>query len=335
VRANVSSGSTAPSLAFEIASRALARPWRAVFFLFGGGICGFGVSRLVPSEYTTAASVAVDETSLPNIGALGSLVSRISGDLGNRAESPPFIASLFRSDAAQIPVLDTLLLTRSGQLQTVVEHYRIRAEGRSLQETQQRALRKMRRRVDAAFDRETGLVSINVEDEDPVFAAALARVLIQSVSDNTIHRRRSQYAALRQYADGRVREARDSLTRAEDTLTRFLTVNRAGFETPALAAEKARLEREVTLRLQTYSSANDQLEFARFNEARTTPVISTVDEPLVPYKRSWPSRTLFVLLGSLLGVGVLVALALDQVYEFRQVWRTMRAHAPLRGAKVA
>jgi uncharacterized protein involved in exopolysaccharide biosynthesis len=331
----MSSGSNAPSLAFEIASRLLARPWRAVFVFLGAGICGYGVSWLVSSEYTASASVAVDETSLPNIGALGSLVSRISGNLGNRAESPPFIASLFRSKAAQVPVLETPLSTRSGSVQTVIEHYRIGTRGRRISEIQQRALRRMRQCVDAAFDRETGIVSVSVEDKDPVFAAALIRVLIQSVNDNTINRRRSQYAALRQYAEGRVREARDSLTRAEDILTRFLTVNRAGFQTPALAAEKARLEREVTLRLQTYSSANDQLEFARFNEARTTPVITIVDEPVAPYKRSWPSRILFALLGSLLGVVVLAGIALDQVYEFGRMWHTMRARAQLRGAKVA
>ena len=139
------------SVGVEAVSHALATPWQTVVLLVGGGVCGYGVSWFIPRQYTTSATVVVNETPLPNSGALGSLVERIGGNLGIKAESPPFIASLFNSEAVQFPVFDVKLPTVVGLQETVPEHYGTFTRSRGFAEVQQRTLRKMRKRVDASI----------------------------------------------------------------------------------------------------------------------------------------------------------------------------------------
>jgi uncharacterized protein involved in exopolysaccharide biosynthesis len=73
---------------------------------------------------------------------------------------------------------------------------------------------------------------------------------------------------------------------------------------PDLQMEEGRLKRAVDMAQQVYVQLRMQAEQAGLQEIRNTPVISAVDPPLLPVKRSWPNRRLAVVLGLMIGMAL-------------------------------
>jgi len=65
---------------------------------------------------------------------------------------------------------------------------------------------------------------------------------------------------------------------------------------PRLAVPYANLYREVQVQETVYELLTRQYEVARIQEAKDVPVISVIDVPGIPEKKSFPPRTLIVLL---------------------------------------
>ena len=59
--------------------------------------------------------------------------------------------------------------------------------------------------------------------------------------------------------------------------------------------------REVEAKQQVYVTLQQQLELARINEVKQTPIINILDEARAPVNKSRPNRLLIVVLSSLAG----------------------------------
>ena len=70
---------------------------------------------------------------------------------------------------------------------------------------------------------------------------------------------------------------------------------------PAAGLEYIRKERDVQYHQTLFELLARQLEAARIDEAKASPGIQVVDQPQVPEVKSWPSTTLFLLVGTLVG----------------------------------
>src|SRR5205814_260548 len=97
-------------------------------------------------------------------------------------------------------------------------------------------------------------------------------------------RRQTQAAVERQFIEARLAEVRDEVATAEERLARFLRTNRLFQTSPELGFEHDRLDREVMLRQQLYTSLVQAYEQARIDEVRNTPVIVVVEQPRRPVK---------------------------------------------------
>jgi uncharacterized protein involved in exopolysaccharide biosynthesis len=75
--------------------------------------------------------------------------------------------------------------------------------------------------------------------------------------------------------------------------------------------EYIRRDRDVKYHEALYTLLLRQFESAKLDESRAAPLVQVVDEAVVPDQKSWPPRTIFVLvfafLGICCGVGWLVA----------------------------
>lgn len=92
---------------------------------------------------------------------------------------------------------------------------------------------------------------------------------------------------------------------------------------PRLAVPYADLYREVRVQETVYELLTQQLEMARIQEAKDTPVVSVIDAPGVPEKKSFPPRALLALLIAAISVAVTAVLLLIQ----RQ-WRAVHTDDP-------
>ena len=82
---------------------------------------------------------------------------------------------------------------------------------------------------------------------------------------------------------------------------------------PRLAVPYADLYREVRVQETVYELLTQQLEMARIQEAKDIPVVSVIDAPGVPEKKSFPPRLLLALLLTMIAVTVTAVLLLLQL----------------------
>jgi uncharacterized protein involved in exopolysaccharide biosynthesis len=79
---------------------------------------------------------------------------------------------------------------------------------------------------------------------------------------------------------------------------------------PRLAVPYANLYREVQVQEAVYELLTQQFELARIQEAKDVPVVSVIDAPSIPEKKSFPPRLLLALLITAISVVVASALIL-------------------------
>ncbi len=70
---------------------------------------------------------------------------------------------------------------------------------------------------------------------------------------------------------------------------------------PEAGLEYIRKERDVQYHQTLFELLARQLEAARIDEAKASPTIQVVDQPQVPDAKSWPSTSLFLVVGAVLG----------------------------------
>jgi uncharacterized protein involved in exopolysaccharide biosynthesis len=157
---------------------------------------------------------------------------------------------------------------------------------------------------------EIGAVEIVVETPRAAVSQALARRLVAEVNRFNVVRRRSQATEERAFVAEQVERTRAELEVAERELLEFIQSNRGFAAAPELQFEHDRLQREVSSRQRLYTSLADDLAEVRIREVRDTPVITMLEEPVLP-SRPVPRHTATkAVLGMMTGllVGVLLAL---------------------------
>ena len=92
---------------------------------------------------------------------------------------------------------------------------------------------------------------------------------------------------------------------------------------PRLAVPYADLYREVRVQETVYELLTQQLEMARIQEAKDIPVVSVIDAPGVPEKKSFPPRLYLALLLTMIAVTVTAVLLLIQLR-----WAAVRNEDP-------
>lgn len=163
--------------------------------------------------------------------------------------------------------------------------------------------------VSAEEARALGGVRIHVTTAWPSVSKALADRLLRRLNEFNLETRRSQAAAERQFAEVQAAEAALALHDAERRLQAFLRSNRAITGSPELTFEHDRLQRDVALRQQIYSSLLQSREEARMREVRNLAVISVFEKPRLPRIPESRKTVKKTIIGGLTGgfIGVMLA----------------------------
>jgi uncharacterized protein involved in exopolysaccharide biosynthesis len=80
--------------------------------------------------------------------------------------------------------------------------------------------------------------------------------------------------------------------------TLFVPFSRA----PEIGTRLGQLMRDVRIHQEVYALLVQQLEQAKILEAKDTPKIQFLDKAFPPYKKSWPKKSIFIIVGFLLGL---------------------------------
>jgi uncharacterized protein involved in exopolysaccharide biosynthesis len=286
----------------------------------------------------TSDAAFMPMASATNRQALAGLAAQFGVALPTQeaGQSPQFYIDLLRSR----PILESVATARytvttdSGTVATdLVTLLRTRGDtpARRLAET----CKRLNTMLGAVAGLRTGVVSLTVRSPYPELSQAIAQRFLDQVDAFNQRGRGSRAAAERRFVKGRLQEAREELATAEDRLLLFTRQNRTFVAASELTVRQDRLQREVSMRQQVYTSLAQAYEQAKIEEVRDTPVLSIVVPPSLPAqgdsrdlaKRGIVLTVFFAVLGGL------VSLVRDYtqehgtdpaMLELRSAWQALR-----------
>lgn len=290
--------------------------WRRTILLLGlvGGLLGLGSALLSRRQYVASATFLPQqsESSVSGLAAAASQFGIQVGSANNGSWGPPLYVKLLGSPVLLESIArDTIPVAElGGRRVPVMDLLEVEAPTPALR--LDKTVRTLQRMVSAGEIKTLGVVQVSVVSRWPSVSVAMTQMLLTQVNRFNVERRQSQAAAERRFVDSLATNAERALRDAENRLQYFLQQNRV-FASPQLTFERDRLQREVSLRQELYTSLLHNREDARIREVRATPVITVVEEPRLPVVPLARKAVLTALLGGLVGltIGVLTALAMQ------------------------
>lgn len=288
----------------DVIGAAVRRHWGLILLIALPFPIVVGIASLMSArEYAVSAAFMPQEPSSA-VSGLSALTSQL-GLAQNRATTgPQFYADLVVSRS----MLKDVVLSRyevPGFRGTLLEYF---DAGNDSLRSLIRAERALDRALTVTTNKATGVVTVQVRTRVPALSQAVIERVLALLNDFNLNRRQFSGRAERQFLERRLAIADNMLSRADAELAGFLVRNRNIVNAPILQQQRERLEREIAIRQTAVSTLAQQLEAARTDEIRNTPLITLVERPqdtLEPVGRGTISRTFLALLtGIVIGVAV-------------------------------
>lgn len=290
----------------SIATTVLRHRWLIVGAAIVGAVLAVLPVLSLKPLFQAHASFIPQDTQAPQTG-----VSGLAGQLGLAAtRGNEFYLKLITSPVLLRQVShDTLVVPEmGGRRLTLMQVLNVNRGTQAADEEE--AIRKLSSLVSASMDKTDGMVTLTVTTLWRSVSLAIAQSLVEGVNDYNERTRQTQAAAERKFVEGRLSVAGSDLRAAEDRLEGFLRMNRGDVGgAPQLAFERDRLQRDVTLRQQLYSTLTQSFEDVRIREVRDTPVITVFEPPTAPLEAAPRRRVKRVFYGGIFGALAGIALS--------------------------
>ena len=295
---------------FALGTTLLRNRWRIARWALGGAAIATLVVLFRPAVFMASASF-VPQGNDPGRSGLASLAGQFGVSLpaATQSLSPDFYAKLLKSRVLLAPIArDTFVVQElGGRRIPFLDVFKI--GGGSQAQREERGVALLRSIVAVSVVKASGVVELSVTTRWPSVSLAIVTDLVNGVNEYNQRTRQSQAAAERKFVEGRLEVASGELRAAEDRLEGFLRTNRQFASSPELTFQRDRLQRDVSLQQQVFTSLTQSYEEVRIREVRDTPVITMFETPAVRAQPESRGRVSGVLLGLMLGafLGIIVA----------------------------
>ena len=257
---------------------------------------------------------------LPEYGSKSSTLSGLASLAGiNLGEAAPseIYENLINSESVMERVIYTKYETEKfDKPVNLFEYFEIKVDDNYPSELQQRknflSIYKSltNGNIKTDIERMTKILTVTVTMPESKLSSDVANEVVASL-DNYIRTKRKSYASeQRYYLEKRIEQVKDSLTITEEHLKKFREQNRVIAQSPQLLLEQSRLTRTVEILQAVYIELTKQLEIAKIDEIRDTPVINIKEEAKDPIQRAGPNRRkalLFVIFFSICSTVIFIA----------------------------
>jgi uncharacterized protein involved in exopolysaccharide biosynthesis len=245
------------------------------------GMALYLAMTLLPTAYQSRATLLVRSSS-PQTSGLAALAASQLGLSPSNFDpgSPQFILVALTTFSVMDSILDRPYVTSTGTYPSLGIF--LAGDSASLRSNPYGAYQKLRRMFDLTADLRAPILKLEVTAGDSVGAADVARTTIDVLSKFVLVNRATNSRAQREFLDREVAQARAHLRSAEDSLQAFLAANHTIATSPLLTFRQNRLQREIDHATLLEATLTTQLQSAKVDEARDTPVITVIDPPKVP-----------------------------------------------------
>ena len=166
--------------------------------------------------------------------------------------------------------------------------------------------------IDIAIDKKTGVISISVEDQDPLISKTLADSIQEKLQVRITNYRTNKARIDYEYYKRLEAEARQDYEKVRGQYASMADAS----TNPRLRSTVLKMEdmeKDMQLKYNAYSLINTQLQAAKAKVQEDTPAFTVLKGAAVPVKPTGPKRMLFVL-----GM-VLLAFIVVSLYAIRQL----------------
>jgi len=276
---------------------------------------GVATFLVLPKTFTPRATVLPTQPASP-LSGLAAQLGGINLGMGEQQSMATLYPEIARSRSVLVGALDASYHGGTFRRALATE-LGIGATGAKLED---RLLRYFQGKLRVSVDPLTNFVAIELGGRDPRLTTDVLNEIVRQMDRFIQQRMRTQSRGEREMISVRLAEEAGLLREAENRLQRFREANREIGLSPAGLMEQARLAREVEIHSTLYIELTRQLEVARVEEYRRTPVVSVLDWAVPPLRKSGPKGSL-VLFG-FVSVGLLGTMIWLKVREMRSARRT-------------
>ena len=305
---------------FVLGTTLLRSRWRIARWTILGAVLAALTVVTKPALFRASASFAPQGNDQSRAG-LASLAGQFGLSLPSTGQtlSPDYYARLLRSRSLLRRIAaDTFVVAElGGRRVPFVELFEI--DDPSPLRREDTAVLQLGQIVSASVVKTTGIVELSAATRWRSVSLAIVDALVAGVNEFNQRSRQVQAASERKFVEGRLAIADADLRSAENRLEAFLRGNRQFSNSPELALQRDRLQREVGQRQQVYTTLAQSYEEVRIREVRDTPVITVIEPPSAPALPEPRGRSKVVLLGIMLGgfIGMMIVLTSDMMARRR------------------
>jgi uncharacterized protein involved in exopolysaccharide biosynthesis len=243
---------------------------------FAAALLAVGYSLLMPNIYTGTAKILPPQSSQSSsvnaimLAQLGGLTGAAGAALGLKDPNALYLAMLKSRNIME-------KIVRRFDLQTVYE-------AKTMTDT----LNALEKESTISSSKD-GVIVVEVDDNDPQRAAALANAYIEELNKLMQTFALTEASQRGQFFETQMKPAKDKLTDAEIALDR----------TPNTSLQYMDALRNLRYQEGIYDILARQFAAAKLDEAKDSPLIQILDNAIPPEKKSKPKRSLIVILATL------------------------------------
>jgi uncharacterized protein involved in exopolysaccharide biosynthesis len=296
------------------AANTLLRNWRVVVGLPLVLALVVGMWAVSQERMYAATASFVPEAAESRSGGAAALAQQFGVSLGGeqRGRSPQFYADLLRSPAILRPLVETeyRLPGQNGAIEqgTLIELLEI-STASARRPSWRLAADEVLKKMSASVTRETGVIHVQVQSHHPGLAEQVAERLLGLLHEFNTEARQHRAQEEGRFIAERMADAQAEVLASEGALQDFLRHNREFRNSPELVFEHDRLQRQVAMRQEVFTSLLRAGEEARIDGVRDTPLLTVIDHPAGSALPQGRGTVRLSLLAFLLGLMVAVFVA--------------------------
>ena len=152
----------------------------------------------------------------------------------------------------------------------------------------EKSIKKFRDHIRVTEDRNSGLIKIYTTFQSPIIASQVANFIGTQVELYIQKENSAQSNKEKIFISERLLIVKSELESSESLLKDFLERNRGYEESPDLFMKYSQLFREVEAKKEVYLMLQQQLELARIDEVKQSPILHILDYAVPPIKKVHP-----------------------------------------------